>query len=65
MQNKNLREFLVNLIYLTKGNIDFLDKKKTTKQTWSNNYKKELEQIKNLINSFNFVRNKNDKENES
>jgi len=57
-EKKLLIEFLGILIRLTKDNIDFLNHKEIKYPTKLGKYKEEFEQIQDLINSFDFVKDK-------
>lgn len=57
-EKKDLVEFLDILIRLTKDNIDFIRHKEIKYPTKLGKYKEELEKIQELINSFNFVKDK-------
>jgi len=58
MENeKNLIEFLEILVKLTQDNIDFINEKEILRPIIQEKYFEELKQIRNLINSFDFVRN--------
>lgn len=59
-ENKNLLEFLMELKYVTKLNIIFLISKKAFTLKYNEKYLKELQQIQELINTFDFVREEND-----
>ena len=57
MENeKNLVEFLKILIDLTQDNIDFIKGKQIFLPAMIGKYENELRQIRDLINSFDFVK---------
>ena len=57
---KTLKEFLVILNRLNKANIAFLCGKEPRLLLLGNKYDHEIEQIQNLINSFDFVKENNE-----